>query len=58
MYNPLIRYTMLNCLKLNNTGMVVFLGIAAGTSQQLYVGIAIIVIMTAIPIFYAVLVYR
>ena len=58
MYNPLIRYTMLNCLKLNNTGMVVFLGIAAGESQQLGVGIAIIIVMTAIPIFYAVLIFR
>ena len=30
MYNPLIRYTMLNCLKWNNTGMVAFVGLATG----------------------------
>ena len=26
LFDPLIRYTMLNCLKLNNTGMVAFVG--------------------------------
>ena len=30
LYNPFIRYTMLNCLKLNNTGMVAFMGLATG----------------------------
>ena len=57
MYNPIIRYTMLNCLKLNNTGMVAIMGLATGNAQ-LGLGIAIVIAMTALPIFYAVLLFR
>ena len=56
-YNPLIRYSMLNCLKLNNTGMVAFVGLATG-SLQLGLSVVIVFVMTALPIFYAVIIYR
>ena len=48
---------MLNCLKLNNTGMVTFIGLATG-SAQLGLGITIVFMMTALPIFYAVVVFK
>ena len=56
-YNPLIRYTMLNCLKLNNTGMVAFIGLSTGTAQ-LGLGVFIVTAMTVLPIVYAIIVYR
>ena len=48
---------MLNCLKLNNTGMVAFVGLATG-SVQLGLSVVIVFVMTALPIFYAVIIYR
>ena len=57
LFNPLIRYTMINCLKLNNTGMVVFIGLSTGTSQTVF-GVLIVIAMSILPIVYAVIVYR
>ena len=57
LYNPLIRYTMLNCLKLNNTAMVAFVGLSTGTAQ-LSLSVLIVITMTFLPIIYAVIVYR
>ena len=57
LFNPLIRYTMLNCLKLNNTGMVVFIGLSTGTTQT-GIGVFVVAVMTTLPIVYAVIVYR
>ena len=57
LYNPLIRYTMLNCLKFNNTGMVVFIGLSTGTVQT-GLGVLIVIAMSILPIVYAVIVYR
>ena len=57
LYNPLIRYTLLNCLKLNNTGMVVFIGLSTGPGQT-GIGVFIVAAMTILPIVYAVTVYR
>ena len=48
---------MLNCLKLNNTGMVALIGLSTGTAQ-LSLGVFIITAMTVLPILYSVIVYR
>ena len=57
LYNPLIRYTMLNCLKLNNTGMVAFIGLSTGI-VQFSLSVLIVTVMTTLPIIYAVIVYK
>ena len=57
LFNPLIRYTMLNCLKLNNTGMVAFVGLSTGTAQ-FGLGVIIVAVMTILPFFYAIVIYR
>ena len=48
---------MLNCLKLNNTGMVVFIGLSTGSAQTGF-GVFIVAVMIALPFVYAVIVYR
>ena len=48
---------MLSCLKFNNTGMVAFIGLSTGI-VQLGIGIAIVFIMTTLPIIYAYVVYK
>ena len=48
---------MLNCLKLNHTGMITFIGFSTGT-VQFGLGIAIVFMMTTLPIIYANVVYK
>ena len=57
-YNPIIRYTMLNCLKLNYTAVVALIGVESTRWTNTVVAILTISVILSLPFIYARVLYK